>query len=388
MKRLAIITTHPIQYNAPLFAMLASRQNVELKVFYTWGEKVLDNKFDPGFGKAVKWDIPLLEGYDYNFVENLSRDPGSHHFRGIDNPTLNKDIEAWKPDAVLIYGWSFKSHLKALRHFSGKIPVYFRGDSTVLHQPDLLKKIGRKILLRWVYQHVDRAFYVGSHNKAYYKSFGLKEKQLAFAPHAIDNERFEKNSHNQEYRKSRREALGIATTDTVFLYAGKLDENKNVGLLAAAFTRLTHPDIHLMIAGSGPEEVRLKTNFATNPKIHFLPFHNQEEMPALYGMADVFVLPSKAETWGLAINEAMACGKAIIASTGCAAATDLVQEAINGYVFKSDSIEDLLAKLKLIMEDNDKLASMGRASQEIISNWNFEHICGALEKELIQSGEF
>lgn len=385
--QLAIITTHPIQYNAPLFALLAKRGNIDLKVFYTWGEKVLNNKFDPGFGKAVEWDIPLLEGYDYSFVENTASDPGSHHFKGIDNPTLIKEIENWKADAVLVYGWSFKSHLKALRHFSGRIPVYFRGDSTILHLPGMLTKLWRKMLLSWVYQYVDTAFYVGSHNKAYYRSFGLKEKQLVFAPHAIDNDRFEKNSQDQEYRKSQREALGISGTDTVFLYAGKLDENKNVGRLAGVFTRLNHPDIHLIIAGSGPEEARLKDHFGANPKIHFLPFQNQEEMPALYGLADVFVLPSKAETWGLAINEAMACGKAIIASNGCAAAIDLVKEGINGYRFNNNDQEDLAGKMNVVLQHKEKIGAMGNASREIIASWNFEHICEAIEKKLWQNRE-
>ncbi|MGN6533252.1 MAG: glycosyltransferase family 1 protein, partial [Ginsengibacter sp.] len=84
--RLAIITTHPIQYNAPLFSLLAKRNTINIKVFYTWGEKVLQDKFDPGFGKNINWDIPLLEGYDFQFVSNISADPGSHHFGGIDNP--------------------------------------------------------------------------------------------------------------------------------------------------------------------------------------------------------------------------------------------------------------------------------------------------------------
>ncbi len=88
MKRLAIITTHPIQYNAPLFKLLSKRNNISIKVFYTWGEAVLQKKYDPGFGKTIEWDIPLLEGYEYTFVENTAKKPGSHHFSGIDNPRL------------------------------------------------------------------------------------------------------------------------------------------------------------------------------------------------------------------------------------------------------------------------------------------------------------
>lgn len=78
--RLAIILSHPIQYYSPLFKCLSERKVVEIKVFYTWGQSVNGKKYDHGFGKAIEWDIPLLDRYDYEFLENVSKDPGSHHF--------------------------------------------------------------------------------------------------------------------------------------------------------------------------------------------------------------------------------------------------------------------------------------------------------------------
>ena len=193
MKRLAIITSHPIQYNAPLFTLLAKRGNIGVKVFYTWGEAVLQKKYDPGFNKDIKWDIPLLEGYEYHFVKNIAANPGSHHFKGIDNPGLLQDIKEWDADAVLVYGWAFKSHLKAIRYFYKKIPVLFRGDSTLLGQKKNLKKLLRSVFLKWVYSHVDKALYVGTNNKNYFLQHGLQERQLVFVPHAVDNDRFSGN---------------------------------------------------------------------------------------------------------------------------------------------------------------------------------------------------
>src|ERR1700744_1022568 len=136
--RLAIITTHPIQYYAPIFKLLHQRGNIEINVFYTWGEKAL-NKYDPGFNKTISWDIPLLDGYPYEWVQNTSADAGTHHFKGIINTGLIKQVEAWQPDAVLIYGWAYHSHLKAMRHFKNKVPVLFRGDSTLLDETGGLK---------------------------------------------------------------------------------------------------------------------------------------------------------------------------------------------------------------------------------------------------------
>ena len=105
---------------------------LELKVFYTWGEGVIAGKFDPGFQRKVNWDLPLLAGYQYEFVHNTAANPGSHHFLGIKNPTLISQLERFAPDMMLVYGWSFWSHLNIMRHFKGKLPVLFRGDSTLI----------------------------------------------------------------------------------------------------------------------------------------------------------------------------------------------------------------------------------------------------------------
>ena len=161
-KRVAIVTSHPIQYYAPLFKLLA--QGIELKVFYTWGKDSVE-KYDPGFGKKVQWDVPLLEGYDYQYLENTSTVPGSHHFKGIRNPTIIKELLDYNPAAILVIGWGYRSHLKVLRYFKGKIPLYFRGDSTLLDNyasgfAGKAKNFLRRIFLIWVYIHVDKAFYV------------------------------------------------------------------------------------------------------------------------------------------------------------------------------------------------------------------------------------
>src|SRR6185312_6093732 len=168
MKRLAIVTTHPIQYNAPLFELLTKRNKIDIKVFYTWGETVLKRKYDPGFGKVIKWDIPLLEGYEYEFLANISSEKDSHHFNGIENPNIIKKINNYHPDAVLVYGWSFKSHLKVLRYYKNKIPVLFRGDSTLLDKKSWILSLKRNLFLRWVYRHIDFALYVGKNNYDYF----------------------------------------------------------------------------------------------------------------------------------------------------------------------------------------------------------------------------
>jgi len=384
-KRLAIITTHPIQYNAPLFELLTQRGVIEIKVFYTWGKSVLENKFDPGFGKIINWDIDLLKGYPYTFLQNKSPNPGSIHFNGIDNPTIINEIESWKADAVLVYGWNFKSHLKCLRYFKGKLPVYFRGDSTMLDKNKSVKSILRRIILKWVYTHVDIAFYVGKSNVDYFKKHGLRKSQLAFAPHAIDNNRFTSNEKTKNQALEIRHSLNINESDFVFLFAGKLEYKKNPEILLEAFISASFDkNIHLVIVGNGELETILKSK-SISKNIHFLNFQNQSNMPGVYEMANTFILPSAGpgESWGLAVNEAMANGKSIIVSDKCGCAQNLVVQGLNGFVFESQNFIELKQYLIKMVELKTNDNEMGAASLEIIKDFTFEKIAKAFESQLI-----
>lgn len=383
MKRLAIITTHPIQYYAPVFKLLHERGNIRIKVFYTLGSGHTA-KYDLGFGKTVNWDIPLLNGYNYEWVNNTASDPGSHTFNGIINPGLTTMVMEWLPDAVLIYGWAYRSHLKALLYFKNKLPVYFRGDSTLLNETKGIKKAAKYIFLRWVYSHIDHAFYAGKNNKAYFLLYGLKEKQLSFAPHAIDNERFSQNKHKDvaELRKS----LNIQKEDIIILFAGKFDVVKNVELLLQAFINLNRQNVHLLLVGNGVNEAILKDQAKKSKvsgNVHFLDFKNQSYMPVLYQAADIFCLPSKSETWGLSINEAMACGKAILASDRVGCAADLVKSGENGFVFKTDNLDSITYYLQKLIDDRELLNKMGEQSGIIIKEWTFMAIAKAIENKLL-----
>lgn len=380
VKKLAIVISHPIQYYAPLFKMLAQRKIIKLKVFYTFSQTSSGEQIDPGFQKIIEWDIPLLEGYDYEFVENIAARPGTYHFNGIVNPTLIKAINEWKPDFILVYGWSFKSHLKCLRYFKGKIPVLFRGDSTLLNDKYFLKALMRKCFLSWVYKHIDYALYVGTSNKAYYLSNGIKQRQLFFAPHAVDNARFDDfNGVYEKIAREKRKKLQINDEDIVFLYAGKLMSLKNIDMLVNAFLRIGESKVRLLIVGNGDNEDLLKEMAKGDSRIHFIPFQNQTDMPWVYRMGDVFILPSNSETWGLSVNEAMASSRAIMVSDKCGCAVDLVVSAKNGYIFKSNSLLDLIEKMKLMM-DRKLVYEMGEQSNHIIKNWSFEKICVQIEQ--------
>jgi len=379
MKKLAIITTHPIQYYAPVFQLLHKRGELDIKVFYTWGEASA-HKFDPGFNKKIKWDIPLLDGYPYEWVKNTSKEPGTHHFNGVINPGLVEQIKNWQPDAILIYGWGFQSHLKVLRYFKNKVPVFFRGDSTLLDEENGARAILKTAFLKWVYRHVDHAFYPGTNTKAYFKKYGLKDGQLSFAPHAIDNKRFASDRSNEV--SVLRKNLGIEADEVLALFAGKFEEKKSPVLLLEAFLNLNLTGAHLLFVGNGPLEGQLKLKAEKNSRIHFMDFQNQSQMPVVFQACDLFCLPSKGpgETWGLAINEAMASGKAILASDKVGAAADLVEPGKNGEIFKAGITGDLADKLnRLISAGKSGLAEMGKNSKVLIEKWTIDEQVNIIE---------
>jgi glycosyltransferase involved in cell wall biosynthesis len=382
MLRLAIITTHPIQYYAPVFELLHTRKRIAVKVFYTWGEAAL-NSYDQGFGKVVQWDLPLLSGYPYEWALNQATDPGSHHFKGIDTPHLHRQVMNWKPDAVLIMGWAYRSHLSALRYFYNKVPVFFRGDSTLLDEQTGIKSALKRIALRWVYSHINCAFYNGTHNKAYFKAYGVAENKLIFAPHAIDNDRF--SASRPQEAALLRQQLQIKEEDILLLFAGKFEEKKNPLLLLHAFKKLTTPGLHLLFTGNGMLENELKKQAAQQHNIHFMDFQNQSAMPAVYQAADLFCLPSAGpgESWGLAVNEAMAAGKPVLVSDKVGCAADLVQNGHNGAIFKSSSTEALLNALNRLMQNKKNLIRMGRQSLEMIQPWSFTSVATALENAVL-----
>ncbi|HVW99444.1 MAG TPA: glycosyltransferase family 4 protein, partial [Candidatus Babeliaceae bacterium] len=362
--------------NAPWFRLLSQQANITVKVFYTWSQSAHGAKYDPGFGKVVDWDIPLLDGYDYMFVNNVATHPGSHHRNGIDNPTLNADITRWKPDAILVIGWSYKSHFSCMRYFKDKVPVLFRGDSTLLDEQPGIRRKFRRIALNYVYSFVDYALYVGANNKNYFLAHGLKEHQLIFAPHAIDNDRFASDgttyiAEAMEWRKK----LGIKAGDFVVLYAAKLEPKKDPGFMLKLAAAMPAENIKFVLVGNGELEKELKEMAQNDKRIIFIDFQNQGIMPVVYRLGDIFVLPSKGpeETWGLAVNEAMACGLPVIVSNKAGCAIDLVSDR-NGIIIAPGDTEACKEYIESLLNDLSKLMEAGRASKQQIADYSFAGI--------------
>ncbi len=383
--RLAIVATHPVQYLAPWYRHLASVSGMATRVFYLWDFGV-EKRFDPGFGHVVQWDIPLLSGYSYAFVPNRSRHPGTHQgVWGIWNPSIVRELREWKPDAVLLFGYNFASLLYLIFSWPiDKTPLLLRGDSHRLVERRGMLETIRRALIGRVFRRFAAFLYVGTANRQYFRHHGVPDSKLFSAPHAVDNERFftVEAAARREAREWRRN-LGIPEDHRVVLFAGKFESKKHPMDLLRAFLRADLPRASLLFVGGGALEESLTTAAGSHSNIHFAPFQNQTAMPRVYAAADVFVLPSYGphETWGLAVNEAMCMGVAVIASDHVGCARDLIRERENGLVFPAGDVDALSRCLEEALSE-DRANQWGARGRQLIEGFSYRQATHGLVQAL------
>jgi glycosyltransferase involved in cell wall biosynthesis len=357
MPRLAIILSHPTQYYSPWFRWLHTHTALDFRVFYLWDFGVT-TRHDPQFGLPFAWDVDLLAGYDSEFVPNRAARPGTEHFWGLRNPALLTRLATWRPDVVLLFGYRYAAHLRAIAWCRRRgVPLVFRGDSHLLGQPRPL--VLKRLALHTLYRQFAAITYVGAANRAYFETFGVPADRLHFAPHAVNQVHFDpRNAAHQEATGRLRADLGLAPGRRVVLFAGKLLPRKRPRALLEAFLSMPRPNATLLFVGDGEEKTALQARAAQTPDadVRFLPFANQSEMPARYLLADLLVLPSQgnSETWGLAVNEAMHLGVPCLVSNVVGCQRDLVTDGDTGWVFRADDPTHLAAKL------NEALVALSR----------------------------
>jgi glycosyltransferase involved in cell wall biosynthesis len=364
-KRIAIVVSHPIQYFAPLYRRLAARADVEIKVFFTWhaGDAPIE---DRGFRQFVAWDIPLTDGYEFECVPNVAADPGTHRFLGLRNPDLLERVVSWQPDVVHITGWAWFSHLRLLHalHRRGMRTLFF-GDSHLLDSNTAGPRWWLKAaVLRQVYSWPTGILVAGSANRAYYARFGVPPEKLHRCTHAIDVGRFAAQQADCEDEAARwRSDLQIGPDRKVLLYAGKFEPKKRPIELMRAVARLPDPAIALILVGSGALQGEIDALAAAEPsRFRVLPFQNQSRMPIVYRLGDVFVLPSAhGESWGLAVNEALACGTPVIVSDRVGCAADVVHPSC-GRTFAWNDWAAFETATMGLLNDPTRLREMRRAA--------------------------
>jgi glycosyltransferase involved in cell wall biosynthesis len=347
--RLAVLTSHPIQYYAPLFRHLAQR--LDLHVYFAHSATG-EQQAAAGFGTSFSWDVDLTSGYSHSFLRNVSKTPSASRFSGCDTPEIGKQLREGHFSAVLSLGWHLKSLLQGIwAAKSIRLPVMIRGDSQLATPRSVGKRWVKAVAYPAFLRVFDAALYVGERNRSYYLHYGFPDARLFRSPHCVDTDRFTAGSCI-DARQELRARLGVRSETRLVLFAGKLLEFKRPLDVVEAVSKLKARgvDASLMIAGAGElEAAASRLALERGVVLHALGFQNQSQMPAAYAAADALVLPSSArETWGLVCNEALASGTPLIVSDAVGCAPDLAADGSVGRTFPlgdTGACADELAKL-------------------------------------------
>ncbi len=394
--RLAYLVSHPIQYQAPLLRRISAEPDIDLTVFYGSDFSIRGYR-DDGFGVDVRWDIPLLEGYKYEFLPAL-RDNGTS---GVLSPIstglmrrLAGDGDGSGFDVLWVHGYSTVNQMHGiLAAKAAGIPVLVRSDSSLDDRPrGRLKLALKRIFFAGLRAVVDGVLVSGSKNLAYWRYYMGPDLPMFLLPYAVDNDWFQQQSRAAAATRSQlRAELELEADRPIILFASKLQTRKHCNDLIAAYEKLSagrglDPEPYLVIVGDGEERGSLEQQAAATGfrSIRFCGFRNQSELPQYFDLCTVFVLPARHEPWGLVVNEAMNAGRAVIVSDEVGCQPDLVTDGVEGCVYPVRNVEALADSLRRVLASPGTASAMGARALARISRWSFEEDVTSLRAAIAQ----
>lgn len=252
MLRLAHLVTHPIQYFAPLYRALAEEPGVELTVLFG-SRHGCEPSLDQDFGRAIRFDVPLLDGYSHEFLPNAGSGAPSGAFGNFDCPDLPSRLTGGRFDALWVHGWGYRFHWQAIRAArKATLPFLIRADTSLVVKPKYSPRwFASRLLLGRMLRSAGACLYVGSSNRAFYASMGVPDSRLFPALFSIDVRAFIALAGPTESRRLVREAVGTPPDAFVVVCSAKAIPRKRLGDAIRALRHLG-PSAHLWVLGDGP----------------------------------------------------------------------------------------------------------------------------------------
>lgn len=373
--KLGIVSTHPIQYYTPIFQCLEKMPSLDTTVYFC--QKPSPQEQGLGFGINFEWDTDLLSGYRYQWLENISKNPNLSSFDGCDTPAIKEIIQKERFDAFLVLGWNKKSFHQAIAAAkANQVPILVRADNHLKNEHSLLKKFVKKSFYpAHQIRQFDACLAVGKYSKEYFEAMGAK--RIIMSPHSVDNDWFFSQSQKLKPKQAELKAqLQIDPRATVFLFVGKFQEGKGTLEMVQAFEKFLKENtssqkFHLLMVGDGLFRSECqKIASKKNLPISLPGFYNQSKLPQAYAVSDILVLPSPGgETWGLVVNEAMACALPAAVSDKVGCGPDLILDDQTGFIFEYKNLDSLVDILKKVSKHPD-LKKMGQVAQLHIQNYS------------------
>lgn len=379
MKKLAIISTHPIQYQVPLFKYL-KKGGIKAKVFFASKHGLKGDKVDPEFLRKIKWNINsnMLQGYESKFSkkQKYNIDDFRLNYHRIENELTKENF-----DYVLILGWNNLHYLKAI-YFAIKrnIKIILRVETNLKSTKNFIKNFIKNYFLRFFFKKVSYFLSIGKLNKEFYLYHGVENKKILPAPYFVDNNFFDFKSNKKKLKKKFN-----FEKKQIILFVGKLINRKNpFEFLELAKINKEKSNLHFIVIGDGI--LKKKCNqFIKNHKlqnISLIGFVNQKKLREYYKISDLMILTSLYETWGLTINEAFATSIPVICTKNCGCSQDLIKNGKTGFTYKIGDMNDLNKKTQLILNNKRISAEMIKNIKKKIENFSLIHTSRSISKIL------
>ena len=356
---IVFLVERPTQFEAPFYRFAARDTEHELWVLFS-GQDAAEPVFDPELGKPVSWGIDLLGGYHHEACRS-ERDIAER---------LRRDRRC---DLLIANGYTQRIHREGVRIAKrAGIATALRLDS-VLWDGSPLRNLAKRLLFAaYMKRTYDLFLGVGTLTLDYLRAFDVPRERTGLFPYAVDVEEFRSRSAiSAAERAARRCQLGVPPNARVILSLAKFNDREAPWDLLRAFGRITHEDLWLVLAGDGPARGDLE-RFAREQglnRVRFPGYIPYPELPALYAVADLFVHPAREERWGVSVQEALACGLPVIASSRVGAGHDLIEEGGNGFVYKAGRNEELAVRIgEALALPRERI---GERSREVLARWDY-----------------
>lgn len=389
--RLAYFVSHPIQYQAPLLRRIAEEPDIEMTTYFSTDISVRGGYHDPGFGVRVEWDIPLLDGYKYEFLPR-TRDAEHLSFTRPLNWGILSRLLHGRYDVAWVFGYASLTSLNAI--FAARllgIPVILRSDSNLYDRIRSKKTLAMKRMMAAALKPaLSSVVTIGEANDRYWKHYMGEDFPTFRMPYAVDNAFFRRKlAEAAAGREALRHELGLEPGLPVILYASKLQTRKRCIDLLEAYIRLAgengrEPEAYLLIVGDGEERGPLEARARESrlSRIRFLGFRGQTELPRFFDLCDIFVLPSVHEPWGLIVNEVMNAARPVVVTDEVGCQPDLVHDGVTGLVYPARNVEALAECLRRLIANPGLRTSMGKNGAQLIQDFSFEADVAGLRQAL------
>jgi glycosyltransferase involved in cell wall biosynthesis len=373
-RRLLLVATHVVQYASPLYRLLAADPRLDLEVAYC-SLQGAEPGVDPEFGREVKWDLPLLEGYRWVQIPNKARRPGLGRFFGLWNPGLWKVIRDGAFDViVLCTGYMFASHWVALFAAKSKgVPVIFSSDTSVIESRDQAgwKRWIKPRILGWAYRSADILMVISRAGREVALRVGMPSPRIASVRCVMDKSEWQARAAGFDAGRVRDE-WNVPREAPVAFYCAKLQQWKCPLDLVRAFAKAAVSGAYLVIAGDGPERAGIEreiTALGIGASVRLLGFVNTSRLPGYYKAADILVLPSRYDPCPFVVPESMFSGTPVILSDAVVGRADMIDPGKSGYLYPCGDIEALSALLRKTLSNRALLNELKSGVAAQMKSW-------------------